>query len=99
MRYDDRMTFIKLGEEVYDPDTSTFIQSDEELATVPCHVSDLGMDRSMAIFGDYKKGRKVVRLENPYIESYDRVEYQDKLWQVTAQRLSDTVIYLEVGEV
>lgn len=99
MRYDDRMTFIKLGEEVYDPETSTFIQSDEELDTVACHVSDLGFERSMAIFGDYKKGRKVVRLENPYIESYDRVEYRGKLWHVTAVRLTDTVIYLEAGEV
>lgn len=101
MRFDERITFMGVGERVWNDDLGDFVTEPIKLDTKACHVSDLGLDRSMQVFGDYSNSRRVVRLERPYNELYDHLMYLGVKYRMVAERLNGAVLYIEkdsVGE-
>lgn len=83
MRYLDRITFVRLTPGGYDPETGMNKPQTEIKTVLDANVTDLGTDRAQALFGDYKKQRKVIRLLRPYKEQWDYLYYKDVKYQFT----------------
>ena len=56
MRYNERVEIIIKKQEEYDPETGEYTSSEDEGLIVPVHVMDLGVDKQVAVFGEYKRG-------------------------------------------
>ncbi|KGR72899.1 hypothetical protein ACVRWQ_06055 [Streptococcus phocae subsp. salmonis] len=95
MRYADRITFIKATDERYDPDLGEYTHTEVISKTLPCFAMDMGMEKSVQIFGDYQKSRKVVYVKQPYNQKYDFCEYRGVKYRTLADKQSETVFYLE----
>ncbi|GFE45598.1 hypothetical protein [Streptococcus canis] len=94
MRYADRISFVT-NEERYDPDLGEYTTGETIQKVLPCFVMDLGMAKSVQIFGDYQKSRKVVYLRRPYTDMFDYCLYRGKKYKAKADKQSATVFYLE----
>lgn len=81
MRYLDRITFVRPTPGGYDPGTGMNNPQTEIETTIDANVTDLGTDRAQALFGDYKKRRKVIRLLNPYNAAWDYLYYEGVKYQ------------------
>nr|WP_232009603.1 hypothetical protein [Streptococcus dysgalactiae] len=53
------------------------------------------MEKSVQIFGDYQKDRKVIYLKQPYTKAFDYCEYDGKRYKAKANKQSEAVLYLE----
>ncbi|MFM0795997.1 hypothetical protein P7J53_10700 [Streptococcus suis] len=95
MRYADRIVFIKTGAEYYDPDIGEYISGANEEFVLPCHIVDLGIEKSMQIFGDYALERKICYLQNPLTVTTAICVYKDKKYKVLTDRQNSKVLYLE----
>ncbi|MCK4024893.1 hypothetical protein [Streptococcus iners] len=95
MRYADRIVFIKTGAEFYDPDIGEYISGANEEFVLPCHIVDLGVEKSMQIFGDYALERKICYLQNPLTVTNVVCVYKDKKYKVLADKQNSKVLYLE----
>ena len=101
MRYLDRITFVRLTPGGYDPETGMNNPQTEIKTSIDANVTDLGTDRAQALFGDYKKKRKVIRLLRPYKEPWDYLYYNDVKYQFaghTDLRVKQTLIVEEVKQ-
>ena len=58
MRYNDRVEIFTKKQEEYNPETGEYTSSEDEVLIVPVHVMDLGVDKQVAVFGEYKRGSK-----------------------------------------
>lgn len=95
MRYNDRIVFIDKRDEVYNPDTGEYEAGTVSKETVPCFVMDLGLERSVQLFGDYAKERKVVYIRRQLTKSYHHCEYRGKAYKLITDKQNATVFYLE----
>lgn len=95
MRYADRILFVEESEGYYDPDLGEHVAGRQNQVIVPAFVTDLGIDRSQVIFGDYQKDRKIVYLQRPYPIKQQVCRYNGKTFKVVADRQADRVFYLE----
>lgn len=98
MRMTNRVQFIDKVK-AYDPVEGRDIEGFEPLTKrLPCHASDLGIDRTKSIFGEIRQNAKVVRLQQPLILSTPDLALLDGI-EYTVQRdmLNSTVYYL-VGD-
>lgn len=95
MRYADRVTFVKTTDERYDPDLGEYTHTEVISRTLPCFAMDMGMEKSVQIFGDYQKDRKVIYLKQPYTKAFDYCEYDGKRYKAQANKLGAIVFYLE----
>lgn len=83
MRFMNEVTFVELGKEFYDTDTSEYVRSDDVKAIANVNVTDLGAERSVVLFGDIKQGSKVIRVMPHYqIPKFDYIEFDGKNWQL-----------------
>ena len=101
MRYLDRITFVRLTPGGYDPVLGEDKPQTEIKTTLDANITDLGTDRAQALFGDYKKKRKVIRLLRPYKEPWDYLYYKDVKYQFASHtNLGDkqTLIVEEVKQ-
>lgn len=95
MRYADRISFVTNQGERYDPDLGEYTTGETTQKVLSCFVMDLGMAKSVQIFGDYQKTRKVVYLRQSYTDMFDHCLYKGKKHKVRADKQSATVFYLE----
>lgn len=95
MRYADRIVFLKKGAEYYDPDIGEYIGGTDEEFILPCQVVDLGVEKSMQIFGDYKLERKICYLQNSLTFMNVVCVYKDKKYKVLTDKQNSKVLYLE----
>lgn len=86
---------IETMDEVYNPDTGSYEGGTANEVVLPCFISDLGLERSMVVFGDYRKERKVVRLLRPYTNKVDYAMFDNQKYRIIIERLDATVWYLE----
>ncbi|HEQ5218479.1 TPA: hypothetical protein VG696_001827 [Streptococcus pyogenes] len=95
MRYADRVTFVKTTDERYDPDLGEYTHTETISDTKPCFAMEMGVEKSVQIFGDYQKDRKVIYLKQPYTKAFDYCEYEGKRYKAQANKLGAIVFYLE----
>lgn len=97
MRYSDRITFISETEGGYNPITSEHDEAVREDNTFPCNISNLGIERSVKLFGAVDISVIVARLQRPYTIPFDYVEVNGDRYNVKSHtpHRSKSVFYLE----
>lgn len=85
MNYNKNIVFITEEDEKYNPETSEY-ESVLNKKSKRANVTDLGTDRSKALFGDIKQGAKVIRLKRPYNSPWDYIEYEGKTYNIITHR-------------
>lgn len=63
MRYLDKVVFIKKTDSYYDPELGEHVDGELVETTLDCNATDLGAERSVALFGDVQEKSKVIRLQ------------------------------------
>lgn len=95
MRYNDRVEIITKKPEVYDPETGEYNSSNDEGLIVPAYVMDLNLNKQTAIFGEYKRGSKVVYFQNAPKIAFTYLNYRKERYKCRADKQSGRVFYLE----
>lgn len=105
MRYDTEVTFVVERDGYYNPNIGEHVEPTKVRTIKLANVTDLGTDRSKALFGNIKQGAKVIRLLRPYMEEWDYVLIFNQLRKVSEKfeiiaernlRLKNTFIVQEV---
>ena len=86
MRYDQRIYFVKEGEDEYDYATGDYVTGEPLKDEVWANISDTGTERMRLIYGALKQGAITVRIQGKYDETFDYVEVDDKKYNVDAFR-------------
>ena len=95
MRYNERVEIIAKQQEAYNPDIGEYTSNEEEKIIVPVHVMDLGIDKQVAVFGEYKRGSKVVYFQNAPKIAFTYLNYRKERYKCRADKQSGRVFYLE----
>ena len=95
MRYNKRIEFIKQIDEEYDAEIGEYTQGIVIKTTVPCFVMDIGIEKSIELFGNYEKDRKQVYLRHKLKDRFDKCILNDKTYKIIKPYLNETVLYLE----
>ena len=82
MRYIDRVSVVTESEGGYNPSTGQFDDATVTTQTFPCNISQLGIERTMQMFGEMDKTILVVRLQRPYTQPYDYLLIDSKKYHV-----------------
>lgn len=86
MRYDQRIYFVKEGEDEYDYDTGDYITTEPIKHEAWANVSDTGTERMRLIYGNLKQDAITVRIVGKYEETFDYIEVEGKKYNVDAFR-------------
>lgn len=95
MRYSDRAVFKQISKDEYDFEAGEHKDTELYSDIVTCYVMDLGLDKSVKIFGDYSKQRKVIYLKNAYTKPFNLVEYRGQKYIPKTDKQLAKVFYLE----
>ena len=95
MRYNDRVEILNKKSEVYDPETGEYTTGEDERLILPAYVMDLGIDKQVAVFGEYKRGSKVVYFQNAPKIAFTYLNYRKERYKCRANKQSGRVFYLE----
>lgn len=91
-----RLTFIRVtNKRVYNPDLGEYEEGETSDIVRPCTLIDLGVERSMRIFGDYQQTRKVAIIQQPYRQTCHMVKVDGVVYKVIAVKQNGKVWYLE----
>lgn len=86
MRYDKKIIFVNREEGKYNPDLGEY-EDDKDVETVKrANVTDLGIDRSVALFGSVEEGAKVIRLLRHYKDDWNFILIDGKKYEPTKKR-------------
>lgn len=100
MRTSDRITFTQTAtKRKYNPDTGEYEGGTAIEVVRPCLLQDLGLEKSMQVFGDYKKSRKVAILLQPYKQKCEKVSVNGSVYRVTLVKGNGKIWYLESDSV
>lgn len=94
----DRITLVRQGKPVYNPDTGEHEVKNKTELVVSANVNHLGMDRTVELFGDYSVEVYIVRFDYKSSFEYDYVLYKGKSFRVIQVRQNGTVLYIERDE-
>ena len=94
MRMNQRAEFIAEVKSQYDPKEGKRVESGGRSTVLPAHISDLGVERSIAMFGELRRDAKVVRLQR-ILEWWPQwVCLDGKRYRVAHRRLNGLVWYV-----
>ena len=99
MRYDKRIYFVRKSQEEYDPIKGEWVGGATVATPKMANVTDLGSERSVAIFGSVMEDALTVRLLNRYREPFDTVRIDGTHYSVIKDlnlRRKQTLIVKEV---
>lgn len=100
MRYLNPITFVKKNDSHYGPDLGEYVEAEPTRTNTVANVTDIGTDRSAAIFGDIKQGAKVIRLMPLFVlPEWDYVVIDGNNYQLTTERVPSERYTLIVEEV
>ena len=95
MRYNERVEIITNQQEEYNPETGEYTSTNYGGLIVPAHVMDMGAEKQVAVFGEYKRGSKVVYFQNAPKISFNYLNYRNERYKCSADKQSGRVFYLE----
>lgn len=86
MRFDTLIFFQKIVRGEYDPATGNY--KEDTIAETKCYanVTDAGVETLNLIYGGLKQGVYVVRLQNHYNKSFNRIRIGQKVYRVDFSR-------------
>ena len=99
MRYDKRIYFIRKSQEEYDPIKGEWVGGATYAVPKMANVTDLGSERSVAMFGNVMEDALTVRLLNRYREPFDTIRIDNVHYSVIKDlklRCKQTLIVKEV---
>ena len=99
MRYDKRIYFVRKTQEEYDPIKGEWVGGVTDEVPKFANVTDLGSERSIAMFGNVMEDALTVRLLNRYREPFDTIRIDDVHYSVIKDlklRHKQTLIVKEV---
>lgn len=99
MRYDTPIYFQLIRQGIYDPKTGDYADSDPVETKVYADVTDTSTDIKQILYGDIKRNSKVIRLQQHYTRTYNRIRIGDKQYGVDDERKLRTKHVLIVSEV
>ena len=99
MRYDTPIYFQLIRQGIYDPKTGDYADSDPVETKVYADVTDTSTDTKQILYGDIKRNSKVIRLQQHYTRTYNRIMIGDKQYGVDDERKLRTKHVLIVSEV
>ena len=86
MRYDQRIYFVKEGEDEYDYATGDYVTTEPTKEEAWANVSDTSTERMQLVYGALKQGAITVRIQGKYVEMFDYIEVENKKYNVDAFR-------------
>ena len=97
MRYIDRVSVVTESEGGYNPSTGQFDEPVQIITKLPCNISQLGVERTMQLFGEMDKTVLVVRLQRPYTQPYDYLLIDSKRYNIKRHvpHRRESVFYVE----
>ena len=99
MRHDTPIYFQLIRQGIYDPKTGDYADSDPVETKVYADVTDTSTDTKQILYGDIKRNSKVIRLQQHYTRTYNRIRIGDKQYGVDDERKLRTKHVLIVSEV
>lgn len=86
MRYDTPVFFQLIRQGMYDPKTGDYADSDPVETKVYADVTDTGAETKQIIYGDIKRNSKVIRLQQYYTKTFNRIRIGEKQYAVDYER-------------
>jgi hypothetical protein len=86
MRYDKRVTFIKLGTPAYDPATGDYIDGEPEETTKPADVYQTSEKLQKLIYDGIRQDAITIQLQNKYTKAFDMIRYDGRLYRVDTRK-------------
>ena len=83
MRECHRARFITKKNARYDVELGMMIDEGVEEVVLPCFISDMGMELKNQLFNKVNVDGKIIRLNKPYLKSFDYVNINDKMYVET----------------
>lgn len=99
MRYDTPVYFQLIKQGVYDPKTGDYADDEPVETKIFADVTDTGSDVKQILYGDIKRNSKVIRLQQHYTKTYNRIRIGEKQYIVDFERKLRTKQILVVSEV
>ena len=99
MRYDTPIYFQLIRQGIYDPKTGDYADRDPVETKVYADVTDTSTDTKQILYGDIKRNSKVIRLQQHYTRTYNRIRIGEKQYIVDFERKLRTKQILVVSEV
>ena len=99
MRYDTPIYFQLIRQGIYDPKTGDYADGDPVETKVYADVTDTSTDTKQILYGDIKRNSKVIRLQQHYTRTYNRIRIGEKQYIVDFERKLRTKQILVVSEV
>jgi 3-polyprenyl-4-hydroxybenzoate decarboxylase len=95
MRYDKKVVVLRSdADEIYDPESGEYITAPGIEITKFCHVHDLGLERTLQVFGRTGVGALVVHHQGGLIEA-DKVRVSGKeFYIISATSLQHKASYI-----
>lgn len=86
MRYDTPIFFQKITQGEYDPRRGDYAPDTVEETKVYADVTSAGTDTLKLVYGDIKQDALVIRLQNHYNGTFNRIRVGDKQYRVDFSR-------------
>lgn len=96
MRYDTPVFFQRITPGEFDPGTHNYAEDTITEERRYASVTDTGTEQLTLIYGKIKQGSKVIRLQRPYTEPFDRIRIGEKIYSVDLDRHQRNYIVSEV---
>lgn len=99
MRFDTPIFFQRTTPGEYNPDTGNYDQDTITEVKLYASVTNSSVDTLNLIYGEIRQGSYVVRLQNHYLEPFDRIRIGMRTYRVDFSRLLRNKHVFVVSEV
>lgn len=86
MRYDTKVYFQKITPGAYDKNTGNYLDDHIDEVEMYASVTDSSTETMKLIYGSIKQGSLTIRLQNHYMDVYDRIRIGSKVYETDLER-------------
>ncbi|WP_020007405.1 hypothetical protein [Salinicoccus albus] len=99
MRTADKVTFVVIGKEKYNPDTGNYETSDDQYIDKYANVTDTGLQRMNVLYAGIRQRSKTVRLNEVMDGPFDHIIINGDKYQSDLRRIYRHKTVFEVSGV